>query len=252
MSPLDLLVLGVGDAFSAEHYSSSFAVRADDRWLLVDCPHPIRKMVREAARSAEVELDLDHVEGVVLTHLHADHASGLEGLGFFSHFALQRRARLAIHPAVARRLWDGHLAGGMERLRDSEGREELHRLEDFFEVTALDESAAVSVGPFSVECRFTRHHVPTTALRIAAAGRRIAFSADTEFDPGLIEWLGDADLVVHEVGYGTHTAAHQLAGLPASLRARMRLAHFPDLLDLSPIGIEPLREGVLYAVSPGA
>ena len=35
-------------------------------------------------------------------------------------------------------------------LRDERGVEVRHRLEDFFEMTPLDESAAVSVGPFSV------------------------------------------------------------------------------------------------------
>lgn len=246
---LDLLVLGVGDAFSADHYSASFALGAEGRWLLVDCPHPIRKMLRDASVRAAVEVNLDRVEAVALTHLHADHASGLEGLGFFNRFALGRRARLAVHPAVASRLWDGHLAAGMERLRDAQGNEVRHGLQDFFELAPLDEAAAASVGPFSIECRFTRHHVPTTALRVTAGGRRIAFSADTEFDPGLIEWLAEADLVVHEVGLGTHTAAHQLAALPADLRARMRLAHFPDHLDLAACGIEALREGALYAVT---
>jgi ribonuclease BN (tRNA processing enzyme) len=245
---LDLLVLGVGDALSAEHYSTCFVLHADDRWLLVDCPHPIRKMLREASTRAGVELDLDQIDAVALTHLHADHASGLEGLGFFSFFALGRRARIAVHPAVASRLWDGHLSGGMELLRDDRGNEARHRLEDFFEVAPLDESCPVTVGPFSIECRFTRHHVPTTALRITAGGRRIAFSADTEFDPDLIEWLGEADLVVHEVGLGVHASSRKLAALPGGLRARMRLAHFPDHLDLSDLGIEPLGEGALYAV----
>jgi ribonuclease BN (tRNA processing enzyme) len=248
VSALDLLVLGVGDAFSAEHYSTCFALRAEDRWLLVDCPHPIRKILREASTRAGIELDLDRIDAVALTHLHADHASGLEGLGFFSHFALGRRARVAVHPTAARRLWDGQLAAGMELLRDDRGTVVRHRLDDYFELTPLDESAAVSVGPFSIECRFTRHHVPTTALRISAGGRRIAFSADTEFDPDLVEWLGEADLAVHEVGLVIHAAADQLAALPARLRARMRLAHFPDHLDLAPIGIEPLREGALCAV----
>lgn len=248
MSALDLLVLGTGDAFSAEHYSSCFALRAEDRWLLVDCPHPIRKMIRESSAHAGIELDVDQLEAVALTHLHADHASGLEGLGFFSHFALGRRARIAVHPAVARRLWDGHLVAGMEQLRDSAGNVVRKRLEDYFELVSLNEAGSTAIGPFAIECRFTRHHVPTTALRVTAGQRRIAFSADTEFDADLIAWLGEADLVVHEVGLGIHTAAHQLAALPAALRARMRLSHFPDHLDLSSIGIEPLAEGTLYGV----
>jgi ribonuclease BN (tRNA processing enzyme) len=243
-----MLVLGVGDAFSAEHYSTCVALRAEDRWLLVDCPHPIRRMMRDASVRSGVAVDLDALEAVALTHLHADHASGVEALGFFSHFVLGRRARLAIHPEVARRLWDGHLAAGMEQLHDGAHGPTAMRFEDYFETVSLSESAGVRIGPFVVECRRTRHHVPTTALRIRAGGRSVAFSADTEFDPALVAWLGEADLAVHETGFGIHTPLERLAGLPAALRARMRLAHFPDQLDLSGSGIAPLEEGGWYAV----
>lgn len=248
MSGMHALVLGTGDAFSAERYSTCLALRAEGRWLLVDCPHPIRKMLREASVHAGVPVDLEDVEAVALTHLHADHASGLEGLGFFSHFVLGRRARLAAHPAVSRRLWDGHLAAGMEVLHDPAGRPAARTLDDFFDVVPLAESGAVRVGPFDIECRRTRHHVPTTALRIRAGGRCIACSADTEFDPGLVGWLSEADLVVHEAGFGIHTPLERLATLPAAVRAKLRLAHFPDPLDLASSAIEPLEQGGWYAV----
>ena len=54
MSGLTILTLGVGDAFSALHYSSCVAIHADGRWLLIDCPHPLRKILREAATTAGV------------------------------------------------------------------------------------------------------------------------------------------------------------------------------------------------------
>ena len=248
MNDLRVLVLGVGDAFSAEHYSTCLALRAEDRWLLVDCPHPIRKMMREASARSRVPLDLDDVEAVALTHLHADHASGLEGLGFFSHFVLGRRARLALHPDVARRLWEGHLAAGMEVLHDPARGATGRTLDDYFEVISLSDEAAVRIGPFEIECRRTRHHVPTTALRIRAGGRSIACSGDTEFDPELVAWLAEADMVVHEVGLGIHTPLERLAQLPPAVRAKMRLAHFPDHLDLAGSGIVPLEEGGWHAV----
>jgi ribonuclease BN (tRNA processing enzyme) len=247
MTGLTLLPLGTGDAFSARRYSTCLALEAEDRWLLVDCPHPIRKMMREASERSGLALDVDAVEAVALTHLHADHASGLEGLGFFSHFVLGRRARVAAHPDVARRLWDGHLAAGMELLLAGD-RPVRRRLGDFFDLVPLADDRAITVGPFEIECRRTNHHLPTTAFRIRAAGRRIACSADTSFDPALLAWLAEADLVVHEAGYGPHTPLDRLAALPAALRARMRLAHFPDELDLAPGGIEPLEEGRPYGV----
>lgn len=238
---LTLLPLGVGDAFSARWYSSCLALRHGDRWLLLDCPHPIRKMMREA----DPELDLFDVEAVALTHLHADHASGLEGYGYFSHFAMNQRARIAAFLPVVERLWNGHLAAGMERLLVPGSQKPARRsLGDYFELLELHVGEPVDVGPFRIECRPTRHHIPTTAFKVSAGGRTLAYSADTEFDPELIAWLDEgSDLIVHETNYGTHTPYEKLAALDPSLRSKMRLVHYPDDFDLDASVIEPLTQG---------
>ncbi len=238
MSALSIVPLGVGDAFSARWYSSCLLVEADGQRLLIDCPHPIRKILREHAA-----LDVGDIDAIVLTHLHADHASGLEGFGYFSHFLLGRRARLVVHPSVSARLWDGHLAAGMEQLLPvGADHAETMRLEDYFDVVPLDFAKPTELGPFSIECRPTIHHVPTTALRIRAGGRCLSHSADTAFDPTLIEWLSEADLIVHETNYGIHTPYARLAELPEPLRRKMRLTHYPDDFDLESSLIDPLRE----------
>src|SRR5439155_2780974 len=54
-------------------------------------------------------------------------------------------------------------------------------------------------------------------------------SADTAFDPTLVQWLQAADLVVHEASGGfMHTPYADLAALPETLRKKMRLIHYPD------------------------
>ena len=83
MNSFRFIPLGVGDAFSARYYSSCLALEAEGTWLLIDCPHPIRKLMREASVAAGVELDADRIAAICLTHLHADHCSGLEGIGLF-------------------------------------------------------------------------------------------------------------------------------------------------------------------------
>lgn len=240
---LAFVPLGVGDAFSARWYSSCLAIEHDGRWLLVDCPHPIRKMMREGLG----DVDLDRVEAVALTHLHADHASGLEGYGYFCRFALGRRARLAASPAVTARLWEGHLAAGMERLVVP-GEPTRRTLEDYFDVTPLETGAPTTVGPFTIEARPTNHHVATTAFRISAGGKTLGYSADTSFDPSLIAWLGEADRFVHETNLGIHTPYASLAALPADVRAKMWLIHYPDDFDLDASVIEPLEPGRRYTV----
>lgn len=103
-----------------------------------------------------------------------------------------------------------------------------------------------TLGPLRIERRFTRHHIPTTAIRVSLAGRSrplFGYSADTAFDPDLISWLAEADWVIHETNYGTHTPLASLLLLPASLRARMRLIHYPDALEPASSPITCLREG---------
>ena len=57
-----------------------------------------------------------------MSHLHADHCSGLEDYGFYSYYVLGRRARILAHPDVSARLWDGLLAAGMEQMHGAAGR----------------------------------------------------------------------------------------------------------------------------------
>ncbi len=244
-----VLPLGVGDAFSARYYSSCLAVEAEGAWLLVDCPHPIRKILREASQSAGVDLDVGSFVGAVVTHLHADHASGLEGFGYFAHFALRNRATLLAHPLVLADLWPGHLHAGMKQLIKTPESEPTHMsLVDYFHTVELDESRPVTIGPFSIECRRTIHHIPTVAVRIRAGGRCLGYSADTAFDPTLIAWLDEADLIIHETNLGVHTPYERLAELPAALRQKMRLIHYTDMFDTTASVIEPLAQGRLYDV----
>jgi ribonuclease BN (tRNA processing enzyme) len=246
MSELRLVPLGVGDAFSALYYSSCLAVEAEGAWLLLDCPHPIRKMLREAVPG----LDLDRVAAVALSHAHADHCSGLECAGFYSRFTLGRPLSLLAHPDLAVALWTGHLAAGMEWVTTREGDAPQRRgFAEFFDHRPLVEGRPVQVGPFQVECHPTVHSVPTFGFRVRAAGRCLGYSSDTAYHPPLLDWLSAADLIVHETNPGLlHTEYAQLAALPAELRRRMRVTHYPDPFDLEASVIEPLRQGRVYEV----
>jgi ribonuclease BN (tRNA processing enzyme) len=246
---LAFIPLGVGDAFSALHYSSCVAVEADGRWLLVDCPHPIRKMLREGSAPSGAHLDIGSIDAVVVTHLHADHASGLEGLGFYAHFVLRRRMKILAHPRVADGLWSGRLSAGMSEVADPITWANRRKVfSDYFELEPLDDERAVRVGPFELECRLTRHVVPTTALRIRGGGRCLGLSSDTAFDPRLVAWLAEADAFLHETGRSIHTPYDALAALPPDVLRKARLYHYPDDLDLSSSVIEPLVQGRRYEV----
>jgi ribonuclease BN (tRNA processing enzyme) len=255
MSKVVLIPVGVGEAFTARHYTSCLALGVDDEWLLIDCPHPLRKMLREASIEAGLArpLDIDRFHGAAVSHLHADHCCGLEDFGFYSFSALGRPAKLLMHPDAAARVWDGLLSAGMALVKKKpDAPPTPQHFTDFFELIALDESWPVPCGPFSIECRRTIHGVPTFAFRITAGGRVLGYSADTAYDASLIDWLAPADLIVHEattiVRTGMHTPYEKLAALPESLRSKMRLTHYPDDFDVESSVIEPLRQGRRYEV----
>lgn len=243
---MKILPLGVGDAFTARYYSTSVAIESRGFWLLVDCPHPIRKMMREAKGAC---IDVPDIGALCLTHLHADHSSGVEGFGYFSFFVAKKKAQLVMHPDVQERLWGSHLAAGMcQLIKTPTAQPTPMHFHDYFDVLPLSEERAINVGPFRIECRKTLHHIPTTALRITAGDRSLGLSADTAFDPTLIDWLSAADLFIHETNYGVHTPYEDLAALPGKTREKMRLIHYPDDFDVRASAIEPLEQGRLYTL----
>lgn len=246
-SGLRVTVLGVGDAFSALWYSSCLLVEASRSRILIDCPHPIRKMLREA-RPGPPPLDIDAIDAVVLTHLHADHASGIEGFAFYCHFKLQRRARVWAHPEVSNGA-NGALGASMGSISLPNGSRAQLAPEDFIEFHKLDEYAAVAIGAISIECRRTIHPIPTFALKASAGGATLGYSADTSYDPELIDWLADADIIIHETNHGIHTPYEMLAALPSGQRSRMRLIHYPDEFQRDTSAIRALCQGEVFEVT---
>lgn len=249
MGAVRLLVLGVGDAFSARSYSSCLAVETEGVWLLIDCPHPIRKMMHEASIAAGIAFDVGDVAALVLTHLHADHASGVEGIAFFARYMLDRRLPLLAHPDVLADLWPRHLAGAMELSRQTDGSITQRSLIDFVEPQPLTMDAPVTLGPFTIHGRCTQHSIPSIAVKVSACGRTLGYSSDTTYDPALLDWLAECDLIIHEAGVGRmHTPYERLVELPADLRARLRLIHYPDYFDTAASAIPVLRQGGLYTI----
>jgi len=242
----------------------------DNDLILIDCPQSIRKMMHEADDGRFHGLDLPRINTLVLTHLHTDHASGLETIAAFFKIAVGRKLRLVALPEVLE---------GVPRFL--EAIKSLGTMEDLFDVVELptDRDLALDVGgtPITFIGRRTAHPIPTSALIVSMMvndeTKRLAYSCDTSFDKDLWEWLwkNDPGLVVHEVGHGIHTSYDALTkavgfvskseepnednrrqqAIRAMLKAKdMRLIHYPDdmlpLLESSPFPL--MREGNLEIV----
>jgi ribonuclease BN (tRNA processing enzyme) len=243
MSEFEVFVLGVGDAFSELFHPSALLLSCDGFKLAIDCPDMYRGILRATAARSGRALSLADIDTFLITHVHGDHMNGLEGVAFFKRFVEQKKLELVCSKEVRETIWEPRLHASMGALWDGQGYRQM-QFDDYFNHREQPWESAIQIGPFNVRSRRTIHHVPTSALLIEAAGRTLGYSCDTAFDPGLIDFLSPADLIIHETNFGAgHTAYESLAALPAELRQKMRLIHYSDIFDLQSSNITPLREG---------
>ncbi len=247
----EVLMNGVGDAFSRKSWGTNFLCRRGEFVLAVDCPDSYRRALEANGFEHEGRpLDADAIDAMVITHLHGDHVNGLEMLLAYRRYVVERPLELYTTTPVANVLWERRLGVSLGRSWNGERYESLGP-DDYFTLTPVPWDESVEVGPFEIEVRQTIHHIPTAALRISDGEATLGYSCDTEYDERLIEWLADSDRILHETSYGPgHTPLFELANLPDETREKLRVVHVPDdLWEIEDeIDVDFAREGEIYRV----
>lgn len=250
-SPLTLLPLGIGNAFTSKYYHSSLLLLTDSFRFLIDIPSPFARVLGDASRKSGIPLTPEMMDYIYLTHLHSDHISGLEELAYWTKYVVKRGPiNLLIRQEDTARLLDYRLAGSMGKPNPETGKLEV-TVEEFFNLTALPEHSKTNLGlpELSIQTFPTVHSMIGQALKFSWRGKTFGYSADTEFSPELIGFLADSDLIVHEAGEAeNHTFLHELLTLPPEFRAKLYITHIPDDLNVENSPIPALKEGALYPV----
>ena len=109
-----LVMVGVGasDAVRENNLNALLIGRTGKR-LLIDCGYTAKRALANAGVSRET------VEGVFLTHTHADHSYGLERLAYESKIAQRARPKLYSDPSNIERVWRECLQAGSTGARSS-------------------------------------------------------------------------------------------------------------------------------------
>ncbi len=232
---MHILPLGTGNAFTTRSFHTSLVLMADATRVLVDCPSPLGRILREASEISGLSLSCATLDHLILTHLHADHICGLE------EYLYTRRhiERVTVKPHLytlaenIHPLWERRLALSFSDTfnPDKAGT----RLDDLFVLHPIVPGHPVLVGELEFTFRRTGHSIPTVGFVARHGQASFGYSGDTPFDPELIAFLAQADLVFHEAGDGdSHTPLESLAALDAPLRDKIRLVHLPDDMLLAP------------------
>jgi ribonuclease Z len=212
----ELLLLGTGAALAdGSREPTMLALRGRQSTVLIDCGgNAVRQLQR-------LEVPLESLERVILTHSHPDHTAGFPLLVEMLWLA-GRREPLPVHgPAeaidVMRRVW------AQWDTSDWRGLFELEWC-----VVPLEVDAPVALGAdFDLTAAPGDHSVPVFGVRAVEreSGGTVVYSADGEPSPGIQALARGADLLVHEAtgaSYG-HSSAQGAARLAREAGARRLL-----------------------------
>ncbi|SEO44296.1 MBL fold metallo-hydrolase [Actinacidiphila rubida] len=185
MDALTVTVLGTCGAWpEAGRAASGFLVETAGFRLVLDLGYATlpRLLAHCPARD---------VDAVVITHEHPDHCADLSALCRALLFGEdrdgggrgRRRVPLYCPPGVLDRV---------------QAMEPTERLDDVFAPCPLPAGgpAAHRVGPFRLETWPLPHHVPHAGVRLAAAGRVLAYTGDAGPAPALGDLAAGADLLI--------------------------------------------------------
>ncbi|MBC8080847.1 MAG: ribonuclease Z [Gorillibacterium sp.] len=224
---LELYMLGTGGAFAKKYANNNGLFTCGDYTLLVDCGITAPRVLHE------IGMELDRIDGILITHLHGDHVGGLEELAFRMKYIYGKKLRLLLPEALIEPIWENTLRGGMENRREG-----MNCLNDYFEVTPLAAHVSVELAPgFTIESLPTRH-IPDKASVALILNEKMFFSSDTVFDRSLIDYVyyeRGCKHLLHEcqlTGPGVvHTALDDLLALPEEIQRATLLMHYGDEME---------------------
>lgn len=229
-SVLNMLFLGSGSAFTVgdNNYQSNMILNLNGKNLLVDCGTDIRFSMYEQG------LSFNDIDAVYISHLHGDHAGGLEWLGFCRRFYSKKsKPILYIGNKLIESLWAKVLSGSMSCLQD-----ECSSLDTYFNVSAIEEGGNFLWQDINFQLIRTIHTKNNKALNFSYGllfqygKNKIFYTTDTVFlaDFYLNEYLA-ADIIFHDCETmpeksGVHSNYKDLNTLPENIKSKMWLYHY--------------------------
>ena len=237
-----ITVLGKSPAWQdAGGACSGYLVEHEGTRVLLDCGNGVFAKLRSF-------VDYVDVDGVVISHIHADHCLDLIPYAYALTYApRQQPVPVGGHPGTNRPARPTlHLppegTATVRTLGNLWGNERL--VEDAFRAEEFDPDKTISVGSLRMRFREVPHYVPTYAIDVrpvGGEGPRLVYSADCSPNDALVEFAKDADLLLIEStlprpersGVRGHLTCEEAGdhGRRAGAR-RLVLTHISDELDI--------------------
>ncbi|MFA7219207.1 MAG: MBL fold metallo-hydrolase [Synergistaceae bacterium] len=230
---MELTFLGTGSAFTmeADNYQSNAIIKTDSGYnILIDCGSDIRFSLKEQGKSYK------DIDAVYISHLHADHAGGLEYLGFCSYFDPSKSPiKLFVSKYLCSSLWTNVISGGMGSIQG-----EQMDLGSYFDVKVIGQSGKFNFEGIDFQAVQMTHVFdafriqPCFGLMFNLNGKKVFYTADTQSNPNQMrDWYNMADLIFHDCETtpyksGVHAHYTELKELSEETKKKMWLYHYQD------------------------
>ncbi len=211
-------IVGAGAAFSPPNTS---LLARGARTLLCDCGYGVPETFWRLSR------DPDLLDGVWISHIHADHSFGLPALLLWMRMAGRTRPLQVLGgpgtgPWLTKLLELGYPG--------SYAPDKCYAIE----AVEIGEGATWAWGPWTLRTARSDHSVRNLSLRIEHEGRALCYSGDGDVSTASQALYAGADVVVHEC----YTADEPLGG-HAAARGIIRMAEDASVRELVLIHIKP-------------
>lgn len=233
---MKLTMLGVGNGFSPGVYDNNALLESKGSRTLIDCGVTAWESLRQLGLQ---ERDIDTI---FITHLHFDHAGGLEAAALHSRHFSHRKIRLLLPEPLCQSVWKEYLLGGL--YNPNEG---LNTLEDYFDVVPLRAGEPFLLCTDVWATWFRTRHIDGKFSCGLLVKDAFAYTSDMRADLPLVEDLiaQGAAVVLHDCQMKNavvHADYRQLCAYPAQVREKLLLMHHGMLVPPKNAPIRFLRQ----------
>ncbi len=215
-----LIILGSASPLSDEaHESTHMVLQGEMDTILIDCVN------NPLWRLQKVGIDFNRLTGLLVTHFHPDHVSGVPTL-LVNMWLLGRTAPLNIYGLE-------HTLESVESLMFAYQLKSLDHFYPIFlrPVAEREQASVFESDEFRITASPVCHFLPTIGLRIESLQSKkvLAYSCDTEPCPRVVGLAQDVDVLIHEAGGPGpgHSSAAQAGAIARQAAARrLYLIHY--------------------------
>lgn len=228
---MKLIFLGTGSAFTVGqgNFHSNMLIQTNEQKnLLIDCGSDARHALHEQ------RIPFQEIDGVYISHLHADHVGGLEWLAFRTYHEGFQKPKLYLSNDLVDDLWDHVLSGGLHPQSEF-----LANLSTYFQVFPVGDTRCFEWEEINFQLVRTKHYksvyhlCPSYGLYFSLHGKKVFITTDACLSDSLRPFYSDADLIFQDcetslVPSGVHAHYIELRNLEPEIKNKMWLYHYND------------------------